>query len=105
MADLAKAVLLPEMEIELDEPIEFAGKSYSSVLLRESKAREVEQALAVVGESTTPDAAYRYQIMLLSKVSGLPRQVIEQFPVRKLRLGFNYVTDFLEDDGPKTGES
>ncbi|MDO9714298.1 phage tail assembly protein [Paracraurococcus lichenis] len=96
--------LLPELEIELDEPIEWNGKSVSSVVLREPKAREVQQALAEIGNGNTPDTVYKYQISLISKVSGHSRQIIEQLPIRKLAQGFRYLEAFLEP-GPETGES
>lgn len=94
--------LLPEMELVLAEPIEFAGKVHTSVVLREPKAREVQQALAALSNATTPDSMIRYNTVLMSAVSGLQRQVIEQLPLRQFNAGAAYLNR-LSDSGPATG--
>jgi hypothetical protein len=96
MDEIAKAAPLPELELEMAEPIDHGGKTYSSVVLREPKAREVQQALAMLGTSATPDSMFKYNTTLMAAVSGLPRQVVEQLPIRQFSEGARYLESFLE---------
>lgn len=97
MSEIAKAAPLPELELEFVDPIEFGGKTHTSILLREPKAREVQQALAALGAAATPDSMFKYNTTLMSAVSGLPRQVVEQLPVRQFNEGARYLESFLDD--------
>lgn len=95
--------LAPEMIVDLDEPIEWNGKVVTELTLREPKASEVLRAnkfLAVV----TPEAVNQYQMSLLGSVTGHPRQIIEQLPIRKLTEASNYLQGFISD-GLETGET
>lgn len=92
-----KAELLPEMVIELNDPIEWSGKSHTEVVLREPKAKEIKAALAALGSGNTPDAMVVYNTTLISGVSGLPRQVIEGMSIRQFNQAARYLERFLEE--------
>lgn len=91
---------LPELEIIFDEPIEYNGKTYNSIVLREPKSVELQNALATLGKGDTPDAMFKYNNSLISAVAGengksLPRQVAEQMPIRKFNEAVKYLESFL----------
>lgn len=92
---------LPSMVIDFDPPIEWNGKSVSSMELREPRAGEVLKAQSELNGS--PQAQWKFGMALIGAVSGEPRQVIEQMPVSKMIQGINYLTNFLNDDGPPIG--
>lgn len=79
-----------EKSIELREPIEFGGRTYTSLELREPKAGELEKAsLAATSAGTI--------ISLIASMMNCPRKVIEQVPSTE----FNEASDFLGSFGSR----
>jgi hypothetical protein len=90
------------LDIELDPPIEWNGKTYSSLHLEEPTGRMVERAEGELSQASNFQALRRYQFALLSLVSGVPRQVIEQMRISQINEGTDFLRPFISG-GPETG--
>nr|WP_254452322.1 phage tail assembly protein [Roseicella sp. DB1501] len=83
------------MILTLDEPIEFGGKSWSEIVLREPKVREIAAAFKVLGGNPTPESMVRFQNTLVASVSGVHERGIEQMPIRLFQQAVEYLQSFL----------
>jgi|ERR1017187_1849576 hypothetical protein len=91
------------LAIEFDPVIEWNGGSYDAIELREPKIREIEAALGVIQNKSDAQSMVRYQIALITGVSGKPKQVIEQMKVSDVNKAFDYLTGF-SNPSPATTE-
>ena len=87
---------VPELEIEFDTPITWSGKEYTSIFLREPKSVQLENALAAGGADQNRGTAQIKEMKhLIGAVADVPRQVVEQMPLRKFRAAASYLESFL----------
>jgi hypothetical protein len=85
-----------ELTIELAEPINLNGGSWSEITVREPTALQVKQAETLLkGANPSPEQGRAYQIMLVSLVSGAPRGVIESLPISKFNRAFDFIVAFV----------
>ena len=87
----------PRSSIDLDTPIEFNGKTYDTLALREFKAGEKSKA-------ETHATRTLQDIQLMSFVSGWPVPAIRRLPITKFEEGRAFLLGFIRR-GPATGES
>jgi hypothetical protein len=84
--------------IALRMPIKFEDKEYTQLVLREPKAKEVFQADQEAFKLGTSHAAVRnHQIHLVSKVSDVPKIVVEQLPISTLVKAMAFINPFFEE--------
>jgi hypothetical protein len=77
-----------ELVITLRKPIEFGGETYTELTLREPTAGEYEQVDNVKGPTAT-------DIIMVSLVSGVPKQVIAKVGMRDLNKAAKYLGSFI----------
>jgi Phage tail assembly chaperone proteins, E, or 41 or 14 len=86
-----------EKTIQLRKPVEFAGKTYETLDLREPTAGELEKA-------ATATTNMGVVINLIQLVAKVPRKVIEGLCQRDLKEAGDFLEAFSEGDQP-TGET
>ena len=95
----------PELTITLDAPIQAAGGGpVQEITLREPTAMQVRQAEGNLRAGVNPEAVRKYQIALVTSVSRLSQQVIDQLPVSKLTEAADYLQGFITPS-PRTGSN
>jgi hypothetical protein len=96
------------LDLDIDPPVEFGGKTFTNMHLHEPsfqqvREAEVERVRDPFGNYT--DASTRlYEMTLISKVSKVPRQAIDQMRVSQVDQAFIFLTSF-RPPGPATGET
>jgi len=86
-----------EKTIPLRKPVEFAGKTYDTLELREPTAGELEKA-------STATTNMGVVINLISAVAKVPRKVVESLCQRDLKEAGDFLEAFSESD-QTTGET
>lgn len=95
----------PELVIELDPPIEVqGGMKCERLVLREPTGAEVRQAEGHLRKGVNSETVRAYQHALISKISGVPHQVIDQMPISKIAMASEYLQSFV-NPSRATGES
>lgn len=96
---------LPELVIEFDEPIVRGNKTFEQMVLREPKVSEEDRALEAFEAETRNALKQRaFYRTLMSKISGVPVDVISELRRGQFEEAFQYLESFL-DNGEKDGES
>jgi Phage tail assembly chaperone proteins, E, or 41 or 14 len=94
------------LDLEIDPPVE-AGQIYSTMHLREPTFQEVRTAETEMVRDAfgraTDGSTRAYQLALISKVSGVPRQAIDQMRISQVDQAFLFLISF-RPPGPATGE-
>lgn len=80
--------------VELAEPVEFGGKSYDKLDLREPTAGEYMKAMRETG--------FKASITLVALVAGHPPGAVEKMPLGKVLEADRFLSGFIEP-GPTTG--
>jgi len=93
-----------ELIIKLDPAIELKGAKYDELKLREPRASEVRQAEGHLRSSVNVESMRRYQLALISAVTGWNLAVVECLPISKVREASDYLQRFIEG-GPVTGKN
>ncbi len=83
-----------EMLIDLEPAIEKHNRRVDLLELRPPTAGEVETAQRELGSTLTSERLRRYQIVLVALVSGHPRAIVEELPIRKLDQASQYLQGF-----------
>lgn len=104
LSEDADAPASEERRTTWDYPVDLKWKAqHISVLhLREPTAKQIELAereISVSPRDATAAMMRRYQIVLLSQVAKLPREVIEDMPVTKLEEAYAFLAGLL-NPGP-----
>jgi len=100
----AEPELARQLDIELDPPILFQKKPFTTLHLEEPTGAMVEAAEQELGATPTPYTLRRYQITLIARTAKVPREVIQQMRVGDIMRAFNFLSRLL-DTGPPTGET
>lgn len=103
-AGASSAEEIRSMDIELDPPIEFNGKSYATVHLEEPTGKMIEKAEGELGQNPSIQASRRYQFALISLSSGIPRGAIEQMRISQINKASDFLSEFIAG-GRRTGET
>jgi hypothetical protein len=90
------------LDIEIDPPVEWNGKTYNVLHLKEPTGRQVERAEGELTANSNFQSLRKYQFALLSLVSGVPRQVIEQMRITQINEGTDFLRPFISG-GQETG--
>jgi Phage tail assembly chaperone proteins, E, or 41 or 14 len=85
-----------ELVVTLRKPVEFAGKIYDELRLREPTAGEMEEISKHSGTAGT--------IFAIAQVSGTPIGAVRRIGVRDMNKAGDYLLGFLEDR-PSTGKT
>lgn len=91
------------LDIELDPPIDFNGKTYTTLHLEEPTAQMVERAEAELLQMNV-HTLRKHQIALVSQGSQTPRAVIERMRISQVREAADFLSSFI-GGGPQTGET
>ena len=86
------------LDIDIDPPVEFAGKIYDTMHLREPTFQEVRLAEGdLIRDATgrnTEASSRAYALTLISKISGVPRGAIDQMRISQANEAFYFLTSF-----------
>lgn len=93
--DLSAAIPTPrEMDIDIDPPIEFLKKQFTTLRLQEPTALQMQRAEFEIAESSNMFTLRRYQIKLVSEVAAVPREVVEKMRISQLEEAFRFLEPF-----------
>jgi hypothetical protein len=98
------ASLPPTLDLELDPPIEWQGKTYSTLHLEEPTTRQQRQSEQELQPPVTMLSLRNHQIALVSQVAGVPRNVIEMMRISQMLEAYNFLAPFSAS-GPRITES
>lgn len=94
------AVLDIEIDITVDK------KRFTTLHLREPKAKEIERAERELNTQTpTPWHFRKYQMVLIAQVAKVPDEVVGELTNTQLRAAWSFLQRRLEPDSPETGET
>jgi hypothetical protein len=92
------------LDIELDPPIEFNGKTYSTLHLEEPTGRMIERAESELATTANIHTLRKYQFAIVSLASGVPRGAIEQMRISQIEDAALFLARFT-GGGRATGET
>jgi hypothetical protein len=92
------------LDIEIDPPIEWNGKTYSVLHLEEPTGQQIERAEAELAVSVNVHTLRKYQLAVISQASGMPRQAVEKMRISQIKQAADFLTSFTSS-GPETGEN
>jgi hypothetical protein len=97
----------PMMDATLDIEIDvvFQKKPFTSLHLREPKAKEIERAEKELVPNPTPYHFRRYQMVLIAQVARVPIEVIGELTNTQLRKAWDFLRQQLDNDTPEIGAS
>ncbi|WP_428492164.1 phage tail assembly protein [Rhodopila sp.] len=85
----------PTLTIELAKPVNFDGREYVQLILREPTAKEVLSALEHIRNGQNGHSVRNMEMHLVAKAAGVPLPVIEQIPISALFRAMEYISTFL----------
>jgi Phage tail assembly chaperone proteins, E, or 41 or 14 len=91
-------------DIEIDPPVEWNGKTYTTLHLEEPTTRQQKISEQELAGGVNMVTIRNQQIALVSQVSGVPRAVIEAMRISQMLEAYNFLAPYA-DAGPKTGVS
>ncbi|MGL4686603.1 MAG: phage tail assembly protein [Commensalibacter sp.] len=83
--------------ITLEEPISFNGAEYKELKLQEPTVNQISLSYQVMGNRTSVSAGIECQIDLLARVSGWPKEAIEELPSTKMDEATSWLDSFQAD--------
>lgn len=86
--------LAPDLQLTIEPAIVLHNTTYDLLDLREPKTGELDAAYRELGTTMTSYAMRRFQIMLVARVSGYNRGVIERLPIGLLDEASRYLMGF-----------
>jgi hypothetical protein len=92
------------LDIEIDPPVEWNGKTYSTLHLEEPTGQQIERAEAELAAVVNIHTLRKYQFAIVSQASGMPRQAVEKMRISQIKQAADFLTSFTSS-GPETGES
>lgn len=92
------------LTLDLEPPVVFGPNTYTELDLSEPKTGDVERAERELRGGLNSETLRKYQIVLVSKASGLGADVIQSLPIRKLDEASRYLQGFI-NPGRQTGET
>jgi hypothetical protein len=92
------------LDIEIDPPVEWNGKTYSTMHLSEPTGVQIERAEAELAAVVNIHTLRKYQFAIVSQASGVPRQAVEKMRISQIKQAADFLTSFTTS-GPETGES
>ena len=103
-AEPAEDELPATKDIEID--VEFQKKRFTTLHLREPKAKEMERAERELNMvSPTTYNFRRYQIAMIAAVAKVPVEVIGELPNSTVRSAWAFLRKTLDGDTPEIGET
>lgn len=103
-AEEAEPELPATLDIEID--VVFQKKPFSTLHLREPKAKEIERAERELSvQNPTPYHFRRYQMTLIAQVAKVPPEVVGELTNSQLRRAWDFLRQLLDADTPETGAS
>lgn len=96
---------LPEvMTIEVKPPVEFKGRTYAEIVVREPTAKQVRQAEQNMGSGVTMGSMRNRKIWLVSLAADIPVPAVEMMPISAVERAAAYLEGFI-NAGLETGAS
>ena len=92
------------LDIEIDPPIEWNGKTYSTLHLEEPTGRMIEKAEQELSGGANFAALRKYQFALVSNASHTPRAVVEKMRISQIQQAADFLGSFMPG-GLGTGAS
>jgi len=92
------------MDIEID--VEFQKKRFTTLHLREPKAKEMERAERELNMANPTTYNFRrYQIAMIAAVAKVPIEVIGELPNSTVRSAWGFLRKVLDGDTREIGET
>jgi hypothetical protein len=92
------------LELDIDPPIEWNGKTYATMHLEEPTGHQIERAEAELAVAVNVHTLRKYQFAIISQASGMPRQAVEKMRISQIKEAADFLTSFISA-GPETGEN
>jgi hypothetical protein len=92
------------LDIDLVDPIEVAGRTYTSLHLEEPTAQMVERAESELANNMSVHTLRKFQISLVSQGAKVPRAVVERMKISQVKAAADFLSSFT-GSGPPTGET
>jgi hypothetical protein len=86
--------LAPDLQLPIVPPITMQNTTYDVLDLRPPKSGELDAAYAQIGTATNSYTLRKFQIMLVARVSGFHRGVIERLEIDQLNEASRYLMGF-----------
>lgn len=94
----------PAWDMEINPEINWSnGQTYKVLHLREPTAKELrdaQEALPPATVGTSPQQGTDFQIVLVSKVTGAPRGVVEKLRFSELQKAFDFLAALMAGGQP-----
>lgn len=92
--DIATSAMFPELDIEIDPPIEYLKKQFTTLHLVEPTALQMQRANQEIAADTNHFTLLRYRIRLVAENTGTPREVIEKMRISQVEEAFRFLEPF-----------
>jgi hypothetical protein len=86
--------LAPDLQLPIEPAIVLHNSTYDLLDLRPPKSGEIDAAYRELGTAATAYSLRKFQIMLVARVSGYNRGVIERIPIDQLDEASRYLMGF-----------
>jgi hypothetical protein len=83
-----------EFDVEIEPPIEFMKKQFTTLHLVEPTALQMQRANAELSDGQNMFTLLRYRIRLVAEVSATPREVIERMRISQVEEAFRFLEPF-----------
>jgi hypothetical protein len=83
-----------ELDLEIDPPIEFLKKRFTTLHLEEPTALQMQRAEFEIAEASNMFTLRRYQIKLVAEVAGVPREVVERMRISQVGEAFRFLEPY-----------
>ena len=90
------------LDLELDPPIEYQGKTYTALHFEEPTTKQQRMSEQELAAGVNMLSLRNQQIALVSQCAGVPRQVIDMMRISQMVEAYNFLAPF-SGAGPQTG--
>jgi hypothetical protein len=90
------------LDIEIDPPVEFGGKTYTTLHFEEPTGDQIERAEAELAGSMSVLALRKYQHALVALCAGVPAAVVKKMRVSQIREASDFLSRYI-GGGPPIG--
>lgn len=93
------------LDIEIDPPIVFNDRTYTTLHLEEPTGQMVLNAEAELAGGMNMHSMRRYQFALVSHGGKIPRQAVDKMRISQIREAADFLSQFIGGVVPQTGEN
>ena len=83
-----------EMDLDIDPPIEYLKKHFTTLHLVEPTALQVQRAEFEIAAGSNMFTLRRYQIKLIAEVAAVPREVVEKMRISQMEEAWRFLEPY-----------